>query len=119
LHKACFSPTKIALLKINKIGHFVTWTGLTEDSINKHFKMTPATAMGHMNQKRQNICSTSKETKSDMEDEVVAPVSTRVKTDLVYAIVLDQGQLNTDLTGRFPVRSSKGSWYTMVVYSFD
>jgi hypothetical protein len=79
--------------------------------------MTPAIAMGHnMNHRRQNIRSTSKETKSDMEDEVVTPVSTGVKTDLDYAILLDQGQLYMDLMGRFPVRSSKESWYTMMVY---
>jgi hypothetical protein len=92
-----------------KRGHFLTWTGLTEEAINKHFKMTPATAIGHMNQRRQNIFSNSNEIKSDMEDEVETPVRTGVKTYLAYVVVLDQGQLYTDLTGRFPVRSSKGS----------
>jgi hypothetical protein len=31
----------------------------------------------------------------------------------------NQGQLYTDLTGRFTVRSIKGNWYVMAVYSFD
>jgi hypothetical protein len=55
LHKALFSPTKSALLQAVKDGHLITWPGLTEDAINKHLKLTPATAMGHMNQRRQNI----------------------------------------------------------------
>jgi hypothetical protein len=38
----------------------MTWPGLTEDAIHKHMKLTLATAMGHMNQRRQNIRSTSK-----------------------------------------------------------
>jgi hypothetical protein len=38
---------------------------------------------------------------------------------LVYAVVVGQVQLYTDLTGRFPVRSSKGNWYVMICYSFD
>jgi hypothetical protein len=59
-HMAMFSPTKSALIKTVKQGHLTTWSGLMEDAINKHLKMTPATAMGHMNQKRQHICSTSK-----------------------------------------------------------
>jgi hypothetical protein len=50
LHKAMFSPTKYALLKAVKNDHLITWPGLTEYAINKHLKMTPATAMGHMNQ---------------------------------------------------------------------
>jgi hypothetical protein len=55
LHKALFSPTKSALLQAVKDGHLITWPGLTEDAIHKHLKRTPATAMGHMNQRRQNI----------------------------------------------------------------
>jgi hypothetical protein len=60
LHKALFSPKKSAMLQAVKDGHLITWPGLTEDAINKHLKMTPATAMGHMNQRRQNIRSTLK-----------------------------------------------------------
>jgi hypothetical protein len=60
LHKALFSPTKSALLQAVKDGHLITWPGLMEDAINKHLKLTPATAMGHMNQRRYNIRSTSK-----------------------------------------------------------
>jgi hypothetical protein len=60
LHKASFSPRKSAMLQAVKDGHLITWPGLTEEAINKHLKLTPATAMGHMNQRRQNIRSTWK-----------------------------------------------------------
>jgi hypothetical protein len=60
LHKALFSQTKYVMLQAVKDGHLITWPGLTEDAIKKHLKMTPATAMGHINQRRQNIRSTSK-----------------------------------------------------------
>jgi hypothetical protein len=59
LQKALFSPTKSAMLQAVKDGHLITWPGLTEDYVNKQLKLTPATAMGHMNQRRQNIRSTS------------------------------------------------------------
>jgi hypothetical protein len=115
-----FSPTKYALLQAFKIGHLITWPGLTEHAINKHLQLTPTTAMGHMNQCHQNIRSTSKVTPtSDAKDEVITPASEGQKTHLVYVVVLDQGQLYTDLTGRFPVRSNKGNWYVMVWYSYD
>jgi hypothetical protein len=48
------------MLQEVKDGHLITWPGLTEDAINKHLKLTPATAMGHMNQRRQNIRLISK-----------------------------------------------------------
>jgi hypothetical protein len=116
LHKALFSPAKSAMLQAVKDGHLITWPGLTEAAINKHLKLTPAKAMGHMNQRRHNILSTSK-----------APVKTQqtpytdlgTKTHLVYAIVVDQGQLYTNLTGKFRVRSRKGNYYVMVCYIYD
>jgi hypothetical protein len=115
-----FSPTKYTLLwDVNNV-HLTTSTGLTEQAINKQLKMAPSTAMGHINQRRQNIRSTYKNPiTSDMEDETVTPAELGSRTPLVYAVVVDQGQLYTDLTGRFPVRSSKGNWYVMICYSYD
>jgi hypothetical protein len=55
LHKAMFIPTKSALIQAVKIEDLTTWPDLTEDTINKHLKITPATAMGYMNKKRQHI----------------------------------------------------------------
>jgi hypothetical protein len=106
LHKALFSPTKSAMLQAVKDGHLITWPGLTEDAINKHLKLTPATAMGHMNQRRQNIRSTSK---APIEKQQTPDTDLGTKTHLVYAVFIDQGQLYTDFTGKFPVRSSKGN----------
>jgi hypothetical protein len=111
LHKALFILTKSAMLQEVKDGHLITWPGLTEDAINKHLKVTPATAMGHMNQRRQNILSTSK---AKIEKQPTPYADLGTKTHLVYAVVVDQGQLCTDLTGKFPVRSSKGNSYVMV-----
>jgi hypothetical protein len=120
LHKSLFSPTKSALLQAVKNGHLITWPGLTEKAINTHLKLTPATAMGHMNQRRQNIRSTSKTPiTSDIEDFTTTNTNSGTKTHLVYAVLVDQGHFYTDLTGKFPVRSSKGNSYVMVCYVFD
>jgi hypothetical protein len=106
LHKALFSPTESAMLQAVKDGHMITWPGLTEDAINKHLKLTPATAMGHMNQRCQNIRSTSK---APIEKQTTPDTDLGTKTHVEYAVVVDQGQLYTDLTGKFPVRSRKGN----------
>jgi hypothetical protein len=116
LHKALFSPTKYALLQAVKNGHLVTWPGLTEDAIHKHLKLTPATAMGQMNQRRQNIRSTSK---TPIEDVPTTETNLGTKNHLVYAVLVDQGQLYTDLMGKFPLRSRKGNSYVMVCYVYD
>jgi hypothetical protein len=100
LHKALFSPAKSAMLQAVKDRHLITWTGLTEDAINTHLKLTPATAMGHMNQRRQHVLSTSK---APIEKQPTPDTDLGTKTHLVYAAIVDQGQLYTDLMGKFPV----------------
>jgi hypothetical protein len=104
------------MLQAVKDGHLITWPGLTEDAINKHLTLTPATAMGHMNQRRHNIQSTLK---ALIEKQQPPGTTLGTKTHLVFAVVVDQGQLYTDLTGKFPVRSSKGNYYVMVCYIYD
>jgi hypothetical protein len=116
LHRALCSPTKSAMLQAVKDGHLITWPGLTEDAINKHLKLTPATAMGHMNQRRQEIRSTSK---APTEKQQPPDTDLGTNTHLVYTVVVDQGQLYTDLTGKFPVQSSKGNSYVMLSYIYD
>jgi hypothetical protein len=116
LHKVLFSPTKSEMLQVVKDGHLITWPDLMEDAINKHLKLTPATAMGHMNQRRQKIRSTSK---APIEKQPTPDTELGTKTHLVYAVVVDQGELYTNLTGKFPVRYSKGNSYVMVCYVYD
>jgi hypothetical protein len=88
------------------------------EAINKHLKLTTATAMGQINKKRQNIRST-KERLLEQEDEDITPFVSGEKTHLVFAVVIDQGQIYTDLTGSFPTRSSKDNNNLMICYSYD
>jgi hypothetical protein len=106
------------LLNTGALVHYLhkTLTGLTEDAIHEHLKLTPATVMGHMNQRRQNIRSTSKAKISDVS---TTDTHLGTKTHLVYAVLVNQGHLYTDIAGKFSVRSSKGNSYAMVCYVYD
>jgi hypothetical protein len=42
-----------------------------------------------------------------------------IKTQYVYAATIDAGTIYTDQTGRFPVVSSKGNKYIMILYDYD
>jgi hypothetical protein len=42
-----------------------------------------------------------------------------LQNHLVYVVVVNQSQLYMDLTGKFPVRSSKGDSYVIVSYVYD
>jgi hypothetical protein len=104
MHKSLFSPTKSAMLQAVKDGDLITWPGLTEDSINKHLKLTPAPAMGHIKQRRQRSVSNT-----PSAEPTTLYTYLGSKTHFVYAVVVEQGQLYTELMGKFPVRSSKGN----------
>jgi hypothetical protein len=99
LHKALFSPTKAAMLQAVTYGYLITWPSLTEDTINNHLRLTPATDMGHMNQWLQNIRSTSK---ASNEKKQLLEKDLSTQTHLMYVVVANRAQLYTDLTGKFP-----------------
>jgi hypothetical protein len=96
LHEALFSPTRSAMLQAVNDEHLITWPGLEEGAINKHLKLTPDTAMGHMNERRPTIRSTSK---SPIADSPTPDTDLGSKTLFVYAVLVYQGHLYTDLTG--------------------
>jgi hypothetical protein len=116
LHKYLFSPTKSALLQAVKDGHLITWPCLTEHSFNKHMKLTPAMALGCMSQRRQNIRSTSK---APIGIQPTLDTYLGTRTHLVYAVLVNRGELYTYLTGKLPVRSSKGNSYVMFFFIYD
>jgi hypothetical protein len=73
-----------------------------------------------MNQRHQNIRSTTKnKITSNLEVETDTPAGLGTQNHLVYAVVIAQGQIYTDLIVRFPVKSIEGNWYVMVCYSYD
>jgi hypothetical protein len=53
------------------------------------------------------------------ENEDITPLGSGEKKHLVFAVVLDQGQIYADLTGSFPTRSSKGNNNVMICYSYN
>jgi hypothetical protein len=76
------------------------------------------TVKGHINQQRINVRSTK------IKDEIES-VNTDIdlyygiKTNCIYAATIDAGQIYTDQTGLFPMISSKGNKYIMVLYEYD
>jgi hypothetical protein len=48
-----------------------------------------------------------------------ADLDNRIKTNCIYATMIDVRQIYKDQTGRYPVVSRKGNKYIMVVYEYD
>jgi hypothetical protein len=103
LHAACFSPVKSTWITAIKNRNFSSWPLLTEHAVEKHLSKSTSSTKGHLNQQRQN--------EPDLDH--------GIKTQFVYAATIDSGQIYTDQTGIFPVVSSKGNKYIMILYDYD
>jgi hypothetical protein len=116
LHAACFSTVKSTCITAIKNGNFTSWPGLTEHAVEKHLSKSTSTTKGHLNQQRQNARTTKiKDTKVIVTEPYL---DHGIKTQFVYAATIDSGQIYTDQTGRFPVVSSKGNKYIMILYEY-
>jgi hypothetical protein len=117
LHAACFSPVKSTWITAIKNGHFTSWPGLTEQAVEKHLSKSTSTTKGHLNQQRQNARTTEVK---DTKVIVTGPdLDHGINTQFVYVATIDADQIYTDQTGRFPVVSSKGNKYIMILYDYD
>jgi hypothetical protein len=105
--------------KAIKNENFSSWPGLTEHAIEKHLSKSTATVNGHLNQKRTYARSTQPEQKPECSMKSELNLDDGIKTHCVYVAIVDAGQIYTDQTGRFPVISSKGNVYIMVLYEYD
>jgi hypothetical protein len=82
--------------------------------------MTPATAMIKMNQKCQNIRSTTKhEITSDLEDETVTLPAWEQKLTWFTPWLLSKGSCKNMWQADFLYDQEKEIWCVMVCYSYD
>jgi hypothetical protein len=90
---------------------------LNEQNVEKYLSKSTSAAKGHLNQQRQN--ARTKKIKDAQKMDTEPDPDHGLKTQYVYAATIDAGQIYTDQTGRFPVVSSKGNKYIMVLYDYD
>jgi hypothetical protein len=115
-------PCQINMDQSNKNGIFSSWPGsswpgLNEHSVEKYLSKSTSTTKGHLNQQRQNARITK--IKDAQLIDLEADQDHGIKTQFLYAATIDAGQIYTDQTGRFPVVSSKGNKYIMILYDYD
>ena len=98
-------------------GNYVSWPGLTVKRVNKFYPETDETPKGHMRQAKQGIRSTKEKVSMPSGNSEAVP---RVKQHDIYVRV-DQvkDKIYTDQTGKFPITSSKGNKYIMIMCEID
>jgi hypothetical protein len=93
----------------------MSWPGLTESALETYLSKSSSTVNGHLNQQRMNARSTK--IKEEIESVTTyMDLDYGIKTNCIYAATIDDGHIYTDQTGHFPVISSKGNNYSMILY---
>jgi len=124
MHAVCGYHVPSTWIQAIQNGNFAIWPGLTADAVHKHLPKSTATVKGDLNQQQKNVRSTqlqvsepnpTKKNKSPIIDSDL-----NIKTHQIFAATIEvTGQISTDLTGRFPVTSSRGNKYLLVLYNYD
>jgi hypothetical protein len=115
IHAACLSPVKDTWLSAIEAGNFAGWPSLSPDKVRKYLHTSDATVKCHMNQKRQNTCSTQQQEPSEAPNAAPEDIN---KTGFVYATIAEAGQIHSDLTVRFTKKYAKGNKYVLVLYDY-
>jgi hypothetical protein len=120
-HAALFSPVLSTWTDAVDAGHFATWPDLTSAQIRKYCPFSAATHFGHMDQNRANLNTTKPNSVPNPDTEQdTKPTPTPDRTHAIFVATHQvSGQVHSDQTGRFPLVSTSGHNYIMVLYDYD
>ena len=121
LHQSAFIPVVLTWTAAITSDFFTTWPRLTSALVQKHLPKSLVTAKDHLRQDRQNVQSTRTTSPtipiSNPPVMMTLPHSLQehgVRTQITYLQTVDK--VSSDQTGHFPVTSSDGSKYLVVLY---
>jgi len=121
LHGCAGFPVKSTWITAIENGHYSSWPGLTVELVKKHLPKSAETVLGHLHRQRQGVRSTTKVAPPLPPELPPRPVRSHIdrKQDVGTFVVDLNGQIATDLPGRFPVTSSRGMKYVFLLYNYD
>ncbi len=139
LHASAGHPVKDTWTKAIKAEHFTTWPELSVKTVHKYFPESDETKQGHMNKQRQNIQSTKKIKPDEDEPVFYLRNHNNIPTSAANPLTINNHQkakpkkmqdmfiqihnandtAHSDQTGCFPVTSSSGNKYIMVLVEVD
>jgi hypothetical protein len=117
-HAAAGYPTKTTWIKAIEAGFYATWPLLTVKAVKKHYPETKETPKGHMKRVKSGVRSTKEQVQEHPEVEAALSnlADLRRKHRDIYVKIEEAGEMiYSDQTGRFPVLSSGGHKYIMVL----
>ena len=113
LHRSMGSPTKTTLLNAIRKNNLSTWPFFTESNISKFLPNSIPTTLRNQDRTRKNSQSTQQQTFKTTENRYINIYASINRPEILT------GKIHSDQTGRFPIQSSSGNKYIMVIYAYD
>ena len=123
LHAAAGYPVLSTWLNAVHQGFFVTWTGLSVATVKIHLPKSYITSISHFDQQRKNTQSTQPKIarSSQSKQSILAPTDTDDSNKILWTHNVFAScepisrKIFSDLPGRFPITSTYGMNYMLVV----
>ena len=119
LHAVAGFPVKERWIIAIQAGNYVTWPGLTAATVQKHFPDSDEMQKGHMKKQRQGVRSTGTRDNTKQEEKIHKDPPPKKMQDVFIKIHNAAATMHSDQTGHFPVTSSRGNQYIMVLIEVD
>ena len=110
-HAVLGSPTCETWCSAIDAGHLSSFPALTSKQVRKHFPVSLATPMGHLDQSHAGYNSTKLD-RPCLQLMIVDKIETA-------STLHRQGTVYSDLTGKFIIPSSRGNRYILVIFDGD
>ena len=111
-----WNPVPQTWIKAIRSNFFATWPGLTAELVQKNLKENIETSRGHIQSNRANVRSTKLLPNQECHEIMTTEVRHH---ELFIKTVKLSGKIYSDQTGCFPLTSSKGNRYVIVVYDHN
>lgn len=115
-HASAGFPTKDSWVKAVRLGHYISWPGLTANAVSKFFPESVETQKGHMKKQRQNVRSTKQRVVEDdiVNDEDRELIRALTKQNTFVKVINAEKTVYSDQTGNLPIRSNRGNKLLMI-----
>ena len=119
MHAVCGYPVKSTWMKAIRNNHYVGWPLLTVGNVEKHFPETVETPRGHMNKLPAGIRPTKPEPLPEPKEADLKRAFNKKERDVYIHIWDEKGTVYSDQPGKFPVRSTRGYRYQIIMVHID
>ena len=124
LHGAMGSVAPSTWIKGIRNNQFTTWPGLTEKLVKKKLIPTIATAEGHLalqstKKKKNKQTSVSVPENNDNFPPLLDFLNVKTHEALYFLTTSNDPRAYTNLSGKFPIQSSRGNNYVLVAYHYN